>query len=103
VVYFKMHSAWIYIMTNNNNTTLYIGVTSNIYVRIKEHKLSDNPGSFTARYKLFKLVYYEGFELVTEAIAREKFLKGKSRQYKMDLINRFNPEWIDLADQTRNL
>lgn len=90
-------------MTNSNNTTLYVGVTSNIYVRVKEHKLSDHPRSFTARYKLFKLVYYEGFALVTEAIAREKFLKGKSRQYKLDLINRFNPEWADLTDRTKNL
>ena len=90
-------------MTNSNNTTLYIGVTTNIYVRVKEHKSSRYPNSFTARYKLFKLVYYEGFELITDAIAREKFLKGKSRKYKMDLINSINHEWRDLEDQTAGL
>jgi putative endonuclease len=99
----RMHSAWVYIMTNTNNTTLYTGVTTNIYVRVKEHKSSQNPDSFTARYKLFKLIYYEGFPLLIDAIAREKFLKGKSRKYKMDLINKMNPKWRDLENQTADL
>jgi putative endonuclease len=98
-----MHTAWVYIMTNTRNTTLYIGVTTNIYARTKEHKSSQNPGSFTARYKLFKLVYYEGFPRVVDAIPREKFLKGKSRKYKEDLINGVNPEWKDLESETRSL
>lgn len=98
-----MHAAWVYIMTNSKNTTLYIGVTSNIYARVKKHKSSHYPDSFSARYKLFKLVYYEGFALITDAIAREKFLKGKSRQYKVDLINKLNPEWCDLENQTADL
>lgn len=98
-----MHSAWVYIMTNSTNTTLYIGVTTNIYVRVKEHKSSHDSNSFTARYKLFKLVYYEGFPLLVDAIPREKFLKGKSRKYKMDLINSLNPEWRDLENQTADL
>ena len=83
-----MNSAWVYIMTNRGNTTLYVGVTTDISTRVWEHKTSQNPGSFTARYKLFKIVYYEGFPLLTDAIAREKFLKGKSRQYKIELINK---------------
>jgi putative endonuclease len=98
-----MHCAWIYIMTNAGNTTLYIGVTTRIYVRINEHKMSLHPNSFTARYKLFKLVYYEGFSLIVDAIAREKFLKGKSRKYKEDLINKMNPQWRDLEDEARRL
>jgi putative endonuclease len=71
--------------------------------RVWEHKTSQNLGSFTARYKLFKIVYYEGFPLLRDAIAREKFLKGKSRQYEIDLINKFNAAWTDLSDQTRTL
>ena len=98
-----MHAACVYIMTNSKNTTLYIGVTSNIYARVKKHKSSHYTDSFSARYKLFKLVYYEGFALITDAIAREKFLKGKSRQYKVDLINKLNPEWCDLENQTADL
>jgi putative endonuclease len=90
-------------MTSSNNTTLYVGVTTSIFVRVWEHKTSRYPKSFTARYKLFKLVYYEGFPLVTDAITREKFLKGKSRTYKIDLINKFNPTWKDLEDVTADL
>jgi putative endonuclease len=90
-------------MTNSMNTTLYVGVTTNIYTRIWEHRTSQYPTSFTARYKLFKLVYYEGFYLVTDAIIREKFIKGKSRGYKIELINVFNPSWNDLQDKTADL
>jgi putative endonuclease len=100
---FALHSAWIYIMTNNSNSTLYIGVTTNIYVRVKEHQLSSNPRAFTAKYKLHKLVYYEGFASVIEAIGREKFLKGKSRKYKVALINGANPKWTDLSNKTAAL
>ena len=102
-IHYTMHCAWIYIMTNKNNTTLYVGVTTNIYMRVKEHKSSDNLKSFTARYKLFKLVYYEGFDSIVDAIAREKFLKKEIRKYKIDLINQFNPLWSDLENNTAQL
>ncbi|WP_421898565.1 GIY-YIG nuclease family protein [Marinoscillum sp.] len=86
----------IYIMTNGNNTTLYVGVTSNLINRIYEHKNHKYPRSFTARYNLHKLVYYESFPTIVEAIDREKQIKGGSRKKKMDLISSQNPEWIDL-------
>ncbi len=98
-----MHSAWIYIMTNERNTTLYVGVTTRIFDRMREHKTSRNPRSFTAQYKLFKLVYYEGYPMPVDAIARENYLKAKSRKFKEGLIDQFNPEWKDLSETTRDL
>jgi putative endonuclease len=65
---------FIYIITNSNNTTLYIGVTSNLHHRILEHKEKRYPNSFSARYNLSKLVYFEHFQMIGDAIAREKQL-----------------------------
>jgi putative endonuclease len=92
----------VYIMTNKNNSTLYTGVTSDLKRRVYSHKNSLIPGSFTANYKTFKLVYYEGFHNIEEAIGREKQIKAGSRQKKMDLINAFNPKWRDLYDDVLN-
>ena len=88
----------IYIITNKNNTTLYVGVTSRLKERIWEHKTCKYPDSFSARYNLHKLVYFEYFPFIVEAIARETALKGKSRAKKIALINALNPEWRDLFD-----
>jgi len=85
----------VYIMTNKNNTTLYIGVTSDLRRRVYSHKNVLFPDSFTAKYKLFKLVYYEAFVFIDEAIAREKQLKAGSRAKKEKLINLMNPSWKD--------
>ncbi|UFK97108.1 GIY-YIG nuclease family protein [Kaistella faecalis] len=93
-----MKQGYIYILTNKNNTTLYVGVTSHLPERIMQHRTKKYPKSFTARYGLQKLVYWESFASITEAIAREKQLKGGSRQKKTDLINGLNPEWNDLYD-----
>ena len=93
-----MKIACVYIMTNKNNTTLYIGVTSNLQKRVWEHKSGKYKHSFTYRYNLHKLVYWESFQSIMEAIAREKQLKGGSRQKKIDLINSLNPEWMDLGE-----
>ena len=89
--------SFIYIMTNINNTTLYIGVTNNIIRRVYEHKNKLVKG-FTAKYNLTKLVYYEMFDDITNAITREKYLKGKKRDFKESLIKNFNPEWKDLYE-----
>ena len=89
----------IYIMTNKNNTTLYTGVTSELKRRIYEHKSKLNPESFTAKYQLNKLVYYEGFHQIEDAIAREKQIKGGSRNNKIGLINGLNANWNDLYEQ----
>jgi putative endonuclease len=93
-----MKGGYIYIITNKNNTTLYVGVTSTIKLRIFLHKIKYYPNSFSARYNLNKLVYFESFQDIGEAIAREKQIKGGSRKKKEDLINSLNPSWNDLYD-----
>ncbi len=90
---------YIYIMTNRNNTTLYVGVTSSLRTRIYEHKEKKYPYSFTAKYNLSKLVYYEKFSSIEEAIYREKQLKSGSRQNKINLIEKLNPSWNDLYEE----
>ena len=86
----------IYIMANNKNTTLYIGVTSNLPQRVYQHKLKMTPG-FSAKYNLIKLVYFESFENMYDAISREKQLKNWRREWKNNLIERVNPQWLDLS------
>jgi putative endonuclease len=86
----------MYIMTNATNTVLYTGVTSQLMKRCYRHKTNYYPGSFTCRYKVYKLVYYEVFHSIKDAIAREKQIKAGSRKKKEDLINSMNPEWKDL-------
>ena len=88
---------FVYIMTNDNNTVLYTGVTSDLRVRVREHKEKRYPESFTGRYNIRKLVYFQSFTSITEAIRREKQIKGGSRKKKIELINRMNPEWQDLS------
>jgi putative endonuclease len=89
----------VYIMTNFQRTTLYIGVTADLLSRITEHKNKIYPQSFTARYNLTILVYYEVFSSIEEAIKMEKYIKGKSRKWKEELINKQNPAWRDLWDE----
>ena len=93
----------IYIMTNKNNTVLYTGVTSNLIKRVQEHKTKVHPKSFTARYNICKLVYYEGFHRIEDAIAREKQIKAGSRKKKISLIESINPEWKDLYEDVKNM
>jgi len=91
----------IYITTNKNNTVLYTGVTSDIRSRIVEHKSKIYPNSFTCRYNADKLVYFEHFDNIEEAIAREKQIKAGSRKKKEDLINSINKEWMDLFNELK--
>ena len=93
----KNNSAYIYILTNYTNTTLYIGVTSNLAKRIYEHKNKLVDG-FSKRYNLTKLVYFEQIDSIVSAIEREKYLKGKKREFKIKLINYFNKDWVDLSE-----
>ena len=88
---------YIYVLTNKVNSVLYVGVTSDLPKRIWEHKNEVVEG-FSKKYKLHKLVYYETIDSIESAIEREKYIKGKSRKYKEDLINTFNPEWTDLYE-----
>ena len=87
-----------YIMTNKNNTTLYVGVTSNLISRVYEHKTGFYKNSFTNRYNLNKLIYFENYHDIEEAIEREKQIKSWSRKKKEALIDSFNPDWIDLYE-----
>ena len=93
-----MKKGYTYIVTNKNNTTLYVGVTSNLKQRIEQHKEKLDKKSFTARYNLNKLVYYEMFQMIGDAIGREKQLKGGNRATKIALIESMNPNWEDLYD-----
>ncbi len=87
----------VYILTNKSNTVLYTGVTRNLQRRIAEHRLHLNQG-FTKKYNTDKLVYYELFDRLDDAIHREKQLKKWHRDWKEKLINDFNPEWKDLTE-----
>ena len=88
----------VYIITNKYHTTLYTGVTSNLFVRIQQHRQKHYPESFSARYNLNKLVYYRYFDGIMAAIIEEKRLKAGSRQQKLDLIRSINPGWRDLFE-----
>ena len=89
---------YIYIITNRYNSTLYIGITSNLIKRIWEHKNKVVDG-FSKKYNLDKLVYYEDCGNIESAISREKFLKGKKRDFKNSLIESINKDWIDLYNE----
>lgn len=89
---------YIYIITNQHNTTLYTGITNNLYRRVTEHRTGKG-GKFSQRYNLTKLVYIESYPDVRAAISREKQIKNGSRQKKLDLIHSINPDWRDLYNE----
>lgn len=93
-----MKQNYVYILSNKGRSTLYIGVTNNLLRRIDEH-LSDCVEGFSKKYKTHALVYYEAYTNILDAIAREKQLKGWSRQKKIDLIKTLNPNFIDLTNE----
>jgi len=88
---------YVYILTNKSNNVLYIGVTNDLIRRIFEHKNKLVEG-FTKKYNLRKLVYYEATKDIESAVNREKQLKNWHRDWKMNLIDQFNPDWKDLSD-----
>ena len=89
---------YVYIMTNKRNTVLYTGVTNDLKRRVYQHKAKLVSG-FTRKYNVSKLVYYEIGGDVGGAIAREKQIKGRSRQKKMDMISSMNDDWQDLYEK----
>ncbi len=91
-----MKSYWVYILTNQNNKVLYIGVSSELVQRIYQHKNKLIKG-FTEKYNVNKLIYYEETTDPVSAISREKQLKGWTRRKKEVLINKMNPKWLDLS------
>jgi putative endonuclease len=87
---------FVYILTNKSNQVYYVGVTNDLRTRVWEHKTKQSPYSFTSRYNIYKLVYFENFEFIAEAIRREKYIKEKPRRWKQDLIRSVNHEWREL-------
>ena len=94
----KIHSYYVYILSNTHNTVLYIGITNDLIRRCFEHKQKMIKG-FTQKYNVDKLVFFESFDYVDLAIAREKQLKGYSRAKKDALINLKNSGWIELIQK----
>ena len=96
------HNYWVYILTNKPQGTLYIGVTGGLDDRMERHTSSEG-STFTSKYNLKILVYYEEFQYIQEAIAREKQLKNWHRQWKINLIEKENPSWANLWDSFTTL
>ncbi len=92
---FDDHEYYVYILASRSRT-LYIGVTNNLLHRIAQHRAGKS-GAFTTRYKTHRLVYFERFQYVNNAIAREKYMKHFTREEKIALIESNNPTWEDLA------
>ena len=91
--------AYVYIITNQDNSTLYTGVTTDISKRIDNHKNKDSKKSFSARYNCNKLVYIEVFEDLYQARIREKRIKSWNRKWKNELIEKDNPFYQDISDK----
>ena len=89
---------YVYILSNRLNTVIYTGVTMNLVCRVYEHKHHLDPNSFTAKYDVNKLVYYESTSDVKTAIEREKQIKGWNRKRKNKLVESKNPSWVELYD-----
>ena len=90
-------AGWVYILSNRPNSTLYVGVTSDLIRRVWQHKTHVVAG-FTARYDLHRLVYFEEFSTLPDAIQREKNIKHWPRAWKVRLIHVVNPDWDDLYE-----
>ena len=88
---------YVYINTNKWNSVLYTGVTNNLLNRNFQHKTKENKQSFTAKHKADKLVYFEEYNNIIDAISREKQIKAGPRKKKVELIKKFNPKWRDLS------
>lgn len=100
-MYKTTHQYYIYILASQKNGTLYIGVTNDLERRILEHKQKINEG-FTSKYDVIRLVYFESFQYINDAILREKRLKKWNRQWKINLIEEENKEWNDLSEDWYN-
>ena len=96
----KNYSYYVYMLSSESGA-LYLGVTNDLARRLSEHK-QDLVEGFTKKYKCHLLVYHEHFTDITQAIAREKYLKGKKREFKVNLIRSINPKWSDLSVEWAN-
>lgn len=93
------HNYYVYILTNKNKTVLYVGVTNDLAARLHQHVSKVDYSSFTYRYNVVFLIYYERFQFVQHAIDREKEIKGWRRSKKEKLIRSLNPEWQFLNEE----
>lgn len=96
-----MKGGFVYIITNKTNSVFYTGVTSDLVSRVIQHTEKHYPASFTAKYNCNKLVYFEIIDNIESAIEREKYIKGKSRNYKLELITNKNPTFKDLWEDIK--
>ncbi len=92
----------VYMMASINNRVLYTGVTSDLYNRVQQHKQKVYPESFTVKYNCIKLVYYEPYSTIEEAIDEEKRIKGGSRLSKDKLVSEKNTQWRDLWEDIKD-
>ena len=93
---------WTYILASKRHGTLYTGVTSNLLVRVQQHR-SGEGSAFAARYGCINLVWYEYHSQIESAIQREKSIKRYRREWKLNLVERLNPQWSDLFDECYDL
>ncbi len=91
-----MRYGYVYLLASRKNGTLYLGVTSDLVERVEQHKNKTNPKSFTAKYGVHTLVWFERFDSIIDAIAHEKTMKKYKRQWKINLIEENNPDWRPL-------
>lgn len=99
------HRYYVYLLTNKNRTVLYTGVTNNLHERLQQHQNKTNPQSFTSKYNVYFLVHYEKFDWIHHAIEREKEIKNFTRQKKLHLIRKYNPnmEFLNHLFENRTL
>ena len=95
-----MKESYVYILSNKNRTVLYIGVTSNLIDRIENHK-NGIGSTFTKKYNIYDLMYFEKFNKIDQAIQREKQLKKWNKDWKWDLVKDMNPNLLDLYDEIK--
>lgn len=88
---------YVYILTNKNHTVLYVGRSKQLKIRLRQHKKNDS-NSFTGKYNVDKLVYFETTKYVNNSIQRERQIKKWNREWKINLINGFNPDWKVLSE-----
>jgi putative endonuclease len=93
---------YVYVLTNKSNNVLYVGVTSNLIKRLQEHKNKLIDG-FTKKYNINKLVYFESTPSSRSAITREKQLKNWHREWKVNLVSKNNPKWLDLSETLKQV
>ena len=91
-----MRYGYVYILCSQKNGTLYTGMTTDLYARLQEHKNHHDPNNFTAKHDVTRLVWFERYDLIVDAIAREKAIKKWKRAWKIELIEKDNPDWKEI-------